>query len=73
MVCDGCSSRVEEALQKLPGVNKVVVDLDKGLATVEVQAATQMDAFNAMPQMIETISSLGFEAQPHFDLNEPTE
>jgi len=67
MVCDGCSSRVLEALQKVPGVKKVDVDLDKGLATIEVEAASQTDALNAMPKLIDTVKDLGFEAEPHFD------
>ena len=46
MVCDGCSSRVEETLAKMPGVNAVRVDLDKGIATVQLAAASQIDAFN---------------------------
>jgi copper chaperone CopZ len=64
MVCDGCSSRVLEALQKMPGV---AVDLEKGVATVELAAASQLDAFNEIPKLIATVTDLGFEAQPHFE------
>jgi len=67
MVCDGCSSRVLEALQKLSGVKNVDVDLETGLATVYLEAETQIDAFNALPHMIQTVNELGFEAEPHFD------
>lgn len=67
MVCDGCSSRVLEVLQKMPGVKSANVDLEKGLATVQVEAASQIDAFNTVPQLIEAVVALGFEAQPHFD------
>ena len=67
MVCDGCSSRVLEALQGMSGVKAVTVDLEKGLATVEVAAATQTDAFNEMPRLIACITDLGFEAEPHFE------
>ncbi|KAL4853041.1 ABC transporter G family member 28 [Chlorella vulgaris] len=35
MVCDGCSSRVEEMLQTMAGVKKAHVDLEKGVATVQ--------------------------------------
>ncbi|EFN56470.1 hypothetical protein CHLNCDRAFT_145140 [Chlorella variabilis] len=66
MVCEGCSSRVEEALQKMAGVKKVQVDLEKGLATVQVEAASQIDAFNAVQPLAEAIKGLGFEAEPHF-------
>lgn len=67
MVCDGCSGRVLEALQKTPGVKDVKVDLDSGLATVQIEAASQVEAFNAMPKLIEIVTGLGFEAQPHFE------
>lgn len=67
MVCDGCSSRVLEALQKHPGVKIVQVDLEKGVATVELTAASQVDAFNEIPKLIATVTDLGFEAQPHFE------
>ena len=67
MVCDGCSSRVLEALQKLPGVKSVEVDLEKGVATLTVEAASQVDAFNTLPKLIEVVTELGFEAQPHFE------
>ncbi|KAL4449384.1 hypothetical protein ABPG77_007028 [Micractinium sp. CCAP 211/92] len=66
MVCDGCSSRVEEALAKMAGVKKVHVDLDKGLATVALEAASQMDAFAAVQPLAEAIKGLGFDAEPHF-------
>ncbi len=35
MMCGGCVSAVEKALQVLDGVEKVVVDLDAKTATVE--------------------------------------
>jgi copper chaperone CopZ len=66
MVCDGCSSRVEEALKKAAGVKAAAVDLERGVATVQVEAADQIAAFNALPALIETVSGLGFEAEPHF-------
>lgn len=67
MVCDGCSSRVLEALQALSGVKSVSVDLEKGVATVEVAAASQTDAFNEVPRLIACVTDLGFDAQPHFE------
>eukprot|EP00887_Chlorella_sp_A99_P007442 scaffold2.g7442.t1 len=65
MVCDSCSSRVQETLEKVPGVKKVHVDLEKGLASVEVEAASQVDAFNALPKLVEAVAALGFEACPN--------
>ena len=66
-MCDGCSSRVLEALQKLSGVHSVHVDLEKGIATLEISAASQVDAFNELPRFLSTVQELGFEAQPHFE------
>ena len=66
MVCDGCSSRVLEALQKISGVKSVHVDLEKGLATLEISATSQVDAFNELPKFIDTVKELGFEAEPFF-------
>ena len=34
MTCGGCSGRVEKALRAVDGVDKVVVELDPGQATV---------------------------------------
>ncbi|DBA71425.1 TPA: hypothetical protein ACH3X2_011224 [Trebouxia sp. C0005] len=68
MTCDGCSSRVADALKAMSGVDKVTVNLSTGIATVEVFASDPMDAaFNKMPPMVERISQLGFKAQAHFE------
>ena len=64
MVCDGCSSRVEEVLGKLTGVRKVTVDLDAGLATVEVEAAGQLDSAAALAPLVAAVIELGFDAAP---------
>lgn len=66
MVCDGCSSRVQEALEKTQGVKAVDVNLEKGLATLQLDAPTQMDAFNSFPKLIDIIKDLGFDAEPYF-------
>ncbi|PSC68046.1 ABC transporter G family member 28-like [Micractinium conductrix] len=66
MVCDGCSSRVEETLAKMAGVKKVHVDLEKGLATIEVEAGSQTDALAAAEPLAEAVKGLGFEAALHF-------
>lgn len=68
MVCEGCTSRVENALKAMDGVDKVKINLATGIATVEVHANDPMDAaFNKMPPMVEKITQLGFKAQAHFD------
>jgi copper chaperone CopZ len=66
MVCSGCSDRVVDALKNLPQVKSVEVSLEQGIATVQLEAATQIDAFNSIPKLLECVTELGFEAQPHF-------
>lgn len=65
MVCDGCSTRVEEALKKLDGIGSVKVDLESGLVDLNVKAATQMDAVNRLEELCGVVSELGFECQPN--------
>ncbi|MBZ0327486.1 MAG: heavy metal translocating P-type ATPase [Altibacter sp.] len=38
MTCDGCRSHVETTLSKVAGVTKVVVDLEKSAATIEMES-----------------------------------
>ncbi|KAK9813232.1 hypothetical protein WJX72_011113 [[Myrmecia] bisecta] len=67
MVCDGCSSRVSNALKEMDGVRSVTVDLKSGIATVEVEAVDQLDAaYNQLPRMCDAIKELGFEAEAYF-------
>ncbi|MEW5305517.1 MAG: hypothetical protein WDW38_010165 [Sanguina aurantia] len=67
MMCDGCSSRIEAALNAMPGVRRAVVSLEDKLATVDVSAATQLDALALLPLLVSEIQSLGFEAAPHIE------
>jgi hypothetical protein len=43
------------------------VDLEKGVATVQVDADSQIDALKALEPLAEAIKALGFDAEPHFD------
>ncbi len=55
-------------LQGLEGVEKVDVNLETGVAQVEVMAQDPLDAaFNQLPKMVEIVKGLGFEAEPHFE------
>lgn len=40
MMCEGCVKSVKEALEKVPGVTGVDVNLKKGTATVQQEGAT---------------------------------
>jgi copper chaperone CopZ len=70
MVCDGCSGRVLETLQKIDGVKECSVDLETGLARVILGTTSQMEAFNSLPMFVEAVVGLGFECEPHFGEND---
>lgn len=42
------------------------MDLEKGLATIEVEAGSQTDALAAAEPLAEAVKGLGFEAALHF-------
>lgn len=44
MTCGSCQRRVEDALRALPGVDRVVVDLEPGTAEVRYDPATTSPA-----------------------------
>ncbi|KAL3148010.1 hypothetical protein ABBQ38_014304 [Trebouxia sp. C0009 RCD-2024] len=67
MTCSACSSRVTEALKEMNGVDKVDVNLETGIATIEVHANDPIEAFNSMPRLVDKIGQLGFKAQAHFE------
>lgn len=50
----------------LQKVRYVEVSLDSGIAKVQVDAPSYFDAWNQLPQLVDTVTSLGFEAEPHF-------
>ena len=49
------------------GVDKVDVNLETGIATIEVHANDPIEAFNSMPRLVDKIGQLGFKAQAHFE------
>ena len=51
-------------LQLLP--TQVSVDLETGLATVAVEAGSQLDALTAVEPLAKAVQDLGFDAAPHF-------
>jgi len=48
-------------------VKSVDVSLENKLASIEVDAATMLDALNMLPKFVEKISDLGFDAEPHIE------
>ncbi len=56
MTCAHCKSSVEGALKALPGVNSVMVDLDTGDVTVNVQQSKVDEA-----RMKAAVEAIGFE------------
>lgn len=63
LVCDQCSSRVHDALTKLDTVKEASVSHETGLATLQVNAPSLFDAWNELPEIVDTVNSLGFEAE----------
>ena len=55
MMCQHCQKHVTDALQAMPGVTKVVVDLAAGKATVEMAKAISQEEF------AKVISAAGYE------------
>eukprot|EP00890_Picochlorum_soloecismus_P005653 jgi/Picsp_1/6089/NSC_03443-R1_mercuric reductase len=64
MMCDGCTSRVQEALEKIENVVSAKPDLDTGVVEVSIACATQLEAAELLPTLVESVRGLGFEAQP---------
>lgn len=65
MMCDGCTSRVEEGLAKKDQVATVKADLERGLVTVTVHAADLSTAAGMMEDIVSEINGMGFEATPN--------
>jgi copper chaperone CopZ len=65
MMCDGCTSRVEEELAKKDQVATVKADLERGLVTVTVHAADLSTAAGMMEDIVSEINGMGFEATPN--------
>jgi len=45
MTCNGCRSHVEEILSAINGVSKIIVDLDKAEATIEIESHIPIERF----------------------------
>jgi hypothetical protein len=57
-----CLHGLQQTLKSM----QVHVDLEKGLATVQVEADSQLDALNAVQPLAEAVKGLGFDAEPYF-------
>ena len=49
------------------GVTAVSVSLEGGMAAVEVEAGSLMDALERLPGLVAVVQGLGFEAEPHIE------
>ena len=45
MTCNGCRNHVEESLNKVEGVSKATVDLEKAEATIEMESYIPIETF----------------------------
>lgn len=64
MMCDGCTSRIEEELGKKDSVVAVQANLDSGMVTVTLSADNFGDAVQTMESLVYDIQEMGFEASP---------
>ena len=61
MTCDGCSNRVKEAIEDLPGVISAVVSHNDGSAEITHHDASREDISNAVRSAGYTVDGLGEE------------
>lgn len=61
MHCGSCSARVEDAVSKLPSVNKASVSLPAEMLTIELMAGK--DITDIVQVVLDTVSALGFKAE----------
>jgi copper chaperone CopZ len=59
MSCGGCVSSVESALKAVVGVNEVLVDLQSGMAEVDMGDSTVTP-----DQLVMAVKMAGFDARP---------
>lgn len=64
MMCDGCTSRIEEEIGKNDSVVSVQADLESGMVSVTVSVENFGDAAECMKSLIQDINEMGFEAKP---------
>ena len=60
MTCGHCTSTVEHALEKIPGVSKVIVDLDSAGASVTIDNA--LDTERKVAELCAAVDDVGFDA-----------
>jgi copper chaperone CopZ len=67
LMCESCDSRVQSALTGMEGVMDARVSHESGIATIQVDAANLLDAWNLLPKLVEAVDALGFKAEPYLD------
>eukprot|EP00898_Chlorokybus_atmophyticus_P005449 jgi/Chlat1/5905/Chrsp4S06401 len=64
MVCDGCSSRVRDALKANPAVLDAEVSLERKVASVKLASGNMIDAMELLPSLLAAVEEIGFQAEP---------
>ncbi len=54
-------------MQEMEGVKDARVSHESGMATIQVDAANLLDAWNQVPKLVEAVNALGFKADPYLD------
>lgn len=65
MMCDGCTSRIEEELGKMDSVASVKADLETNTVCVGLSVDNFQDAASIMEKLVDEINGMGFEAKPN--------
>jgi len=65
MTCNGCRNHVEATLSKVKGVSKVIVDLEKAEATIEMESHIPMETFQEALKNDGDIYSIHKSAEHH--------
>ncbi len=60
MSCDGCRERVTGALERVDGVQKAKVDLDRGYAEVSLDPASE----TGPDELVQAVREAGYDAEP---------
>lgn len=65
MMCDGCTSRIEEELGKMDSVASVKADLETNTVCVGLSVDNFQEAASIMEKLVDEINGMGFEAKPN--------
>ncbi len=69
MTCASCVSRIEQALQKIPDIEKASVNLATEQARIRIRTGSSL----SIEEVIKAIQKTGYDAHPHSVLQSPNQ